>query len=847
MPSAAKAKKAAAKKAGRSKPGAGEPEQPAATAAAAAADGAGRPDPQIQAGIQLRFPPSLTARQRAAVHAVGERWGLPHSSRGEGSARHITLGPADAGRTIDCSLPAAAEGRGGGPGGGSSDANGGSSGNSGGNGPTDAQLIALIQQHLGIDASDAFAAGLPTGAAAAAAARPPAAWRGGSKAGKAQPGAKGLISVEEFIAKVLPLLEMEREAEVAQAEEALAAGSPESAAAKGRALLNLRLTDAEGGLLGRTLLTLVNNKGGGTEPLPPHKMSPHDIVRLRPSKGDASGPPLAEGVVYRVRDNAITVAVDEVPDEGLDVPLRLEKMANQVTYQRLRAALTSLGGEGQRGLAAPLVDVLFGRRAPGFASTPPTWQPLNCGLDESQQRAVSLALAARDVALIHGPPGTGKTTAVIEVICQEVARGNRVLACAASNVAVDNLVERLAAADGKMPLVRVGHPARLLPQVLDSSLEARVLESDNSALAKDCRKEMKALNTRLLKLVNRKDRDERRAVRSELRQLAKEERKRQEKAVEEVLSGAQEKAVEEVLSGAQVVCTTLTGVGQRQLERLQFDVVVIDEAAQALEPACWAALLKGRKAVLAGDHLQLPPTVISQAAARSGLSRTLFERLQDLWGEAASEMLTVQYRMNSAIMDWSSQELYGGRLSAHASVAQHTMAGVPGAGAAAAELPVLLLIDSAGCDMEEQAEEEGDSKWNDGEAKVVMEHVQRLMAAGISPADIGIITPYNAQVARLRELRPEALSSRLEISTVDGFQGREKEAIIISMVRSNPQKQVGFLADERRMNVAVTRARRHCALVADSDTVTADPFLQRLIAYFEAHGEYASAGEYVQQ
>ncbi|KAI7837886.1 hypothetical protein COHA_008373 [Chlorella ohadii] len=760
MPSAAKSKKAALKKAGRSKPAAVAPVDAAAAVApaAAAANGAGRPDPQIPADIQLRFPPSLSARQRAVVHAVGERWGLAHSSSGEGEARYVTLGPAGAAQTIELSLPAGDGGGGGdGPGDSSSSsnaANGASNSGGGSSGPTDAQLIALIQQHFGIDASDAFAAGPPPGKAAAAS-RPPAAWQGGSKAGKAKPGAKGMISVEEFIARVLPLLDMERDAEVAQAEEALAAGSPERAAAKGRALLNLRLTDAEGGLLGRTLLTLVNNKagagvaGGGSEPLPPHKLSPHDIVRLRPSKGDASGPPLAEGVVYRVRDSAITVAVDEVPDEGLDVPLRLEKMANQVTYQRLRAALASLGGEGQRGLAGPLVDVLFGRRSPAFTPSPPAWQPLNGGLDESQQRAVSLALAARDVALIHGPPGTGKTTAVIEVICQEVARGNRVLACAASNVAVDNLVERLAAADGKMRMVRVGHPARLLPQVLDNSLEARVLQSDNSALAKDCRKEMKALNTRLLKLVSRKDRDERRAVRSELRQLAKEERKRQEKAVEEVLGGAQ------------VVCTTLTGVGQRQLERLQFDVVVIDEAAQAVEPACWAALLKGRKAVLAGDHLQLPPTVISDEAARSGLSRTLFERLQDLWGEAASEMLTVQYRMNSSIMDWSSQA--------------------------------------------------------------------------------------RMHVARLRELRPEALSSRLEISTVDGFQGREKEAIVISMVRSNAQKQVGFLADERRMNVAVTRARRHCALVADSDTVTAHPFLQRLIAYFEAHGEYASAGEYVQQ
>lgn len=165
---------------------------------------------------QLRFPPSLSARQRAAVHAVGERWGLPHSSSGEGAARHITLGPADAERAIDCNWPAAGDGGGGGGGGTGGSSSCGVNGSSSDSSPTDAQLIALIQQHLGIDASDAFAAGPPPGQAAAAAARPPAAWQGGSKAGKAQPGAKGLVSVEEFIAKVLPLLEMEREAEVAQ-------------------------------------------------------------------------------------------------------------------------------------------------------------------------------------------------------------------------------------------------------------------------------------------------------------------------------------------------------------------------------------------------------------------------------------------------------------------------------------------------------------------------------------------------------------------------------------------------------------------------------------------------------
>jgi len=249
----------------------------------------------------------------------------------------------------------------------------------------------------------------------------------------------------------------------------------------------------------------------------------------------------------------------------------------------------------------------------------------------------------------------------------------------------------------------------------------------------------------------------------------------------------------------------------------------------------------------------------------------------------------VQYRMNTGIMQWSSDALYQSKLLAHPSVAGHTLADMPdipptpsaagaekgtagrrgAAGKSGAKTtsnsnaakakgnktvgeqdaqlpaqPVLLLVDTAGCGFEEQQEEEGDSKANPGEAKVVMAHVSRLVQSGVRPLDIGIITPYNAQVALLRELRTDKLQS-VEISSVDGFQGREKEAIVISMVRSNDNKQVGFLADRRRMNVAVTRARRHCAIICDSETVSADPFLKGLVSYFEANGEYLSAEELV--
>jgi superfamily I DNA and/or RNA helicase len=207
-------------------------------------------------------------------------------------------------------------------------------------------------------------------------------------------------------------------------------------------------------------------------------------------------------------------------------------------------------------------------------------------------------------------------------------------------------------------------------------------------------------------------------------------------------------------------------------------------------------------------------------------------------------MLTVQYRMNACIMTWSSEELYGGKLEAHASVATHTLhelSHVKDCAGSFCDHAVLQLIDTSGCDLSSEETEEGGSKMNRGEAAVAMAFVQRLLDSGVKPDDIGVITPYAAQVGLLREMRPESVGPSLEISTVDGFQGREKEAIVISMVRCNTSGEIGFLADKRRMNVAVTRARRQCTLVCNVDTVGADPFLKRLVDYFMDRGEYFSA------
>ncbi|TVU46312.1 hypothetical protein EJB05_05838 [Eragrostis curvula] len=684
---------------------------------------------------------------------------------------------------------------------------------------------------------------------------------GGRSSGK---GAAGrMMTLQEFVSSMGPLIDLEKAAEISAESET----SAKTLERRGCVMPNLKCTDAQTGLMGKTLLEFQPNKG---DVLPPHKFGTHDVVALKPNKADAGSASLGQGVVYRLKDSSITVAFDDIPEDGLNSPLRLEKLANEVTYRRMKDALIQLSKGIQTGPSANLVPVLFGEKTPMRSKDAMKFSPFNKNLDDSQKDAISKALGSRDVFLLHGPPGTGKTTTIIEIILQEIKRGSKVLACAASNIAVDNIVERLARYRTK--LVRLGHPARLLPQVLDSALDAQimkiifafdyallsscyfaaivyviasyihdswdqVLRADNSSLAGDIRKEMKArepatvkaLNSKLLKA---KDRNTKRDIRKELKTLAKEERKRQQLAITDVLKNAD------------VVLTTLTGASSKKLNGITFDLVVIDEAAQALEVACWMALLKGPRCILAGDHLQLPPTIQSVEAEKKGMGKTLFERLTEAYGEEITSMLTIQYRMHELIMNWSSKELYSNKIKAHSSVAGHMLYDLEEVKCSSSTEPTIILIDTTGCDMEEVKDEE-ESTMNEGEAAVSIAHAKLLVESGVHASDIGIITPYSAQVTCLKMMRnKDAKLKDLEISTVDGFQGREKEAIIISMVRSNSKKEVGFLSDHRRMNVAVTRARRQCCLVCDVETVSNDKFLKRLVEYFEENGEYLSASEY---
>ncbi|NXU76615.1 SMBP2 protein, partial [Oreotrochilus melanogaster] len=584
---------------------------------------------------------------------------------------------------------------------------------------------------------------------------------------------------------------------------------------RGLCLLHLRAASHRTGLYGRLLVTFQPRKHPPDTELPYNSFGPGDIVGLYDSAGQ--GDPLSSGVITGVTPRAVTVAFEE-SQEGLpsldpEGSYRLLKLANDVTYNRMRKALNTLQGY-HAGPAARLIDVLFFNSAPSPASDTKPLKLYNTSLDVSQQEAVSFCLAQRELAIVHGPPGTGKTTTLVEIILQAVQQGLKVLCCAPSNVAVDNLVERLAA-----------HSTH--------SMDAILARGDNAQIVADIRKD---IDQAFAKSKKAQDKGERSHFLSEIKALRKELKEREETAMAAALTHAS------------VILATNTGASSdgplKLLPENHFDLVVIDECAQALEASCWIPLLKAPRCILAGDHKQLPPTIISHKAAAEGLSLSLMERLLQRYGEQVVRMLRVQYRMHQDIMHWASTELYGGRLTAHPSVAQHLLKDLPGVTSTEETTIPLLLIDTAGCGLFELEVEDEQSKGNPGEVQLAGLHIQALVEAGVKTRDIAVVAPYNLQVDMLREHLCHRYPE-LEIKSVDGFQGREKEAVILSFVRSNRKGEVGFLAEDRRINVAVTRARRHVAIVCDSQTVSTQPFLQRLLGHFSQHGEVRTAFQYL--
>ncbi len=500
----------------------------------------------------------------------------------------------------------------------------------------------------------------------------------------------------------------------------------------------------------------------------------------------------------------VTLLTEELPDWADKGKLGIDLLFDAYSYREMQQALKTAMNTDTR-----LVRVLTGQDAPVFKSFDYSTSELNA----SQQAAVRMALGAQDLAIIHGPPGTGKTTTLVAAIKALIASGERqVLVVAPSNTAVDLLSEKLS--DGGLNVLRIGNPVRVTERLQALTLDSRIAVHQEMKEAKKLRKkaaEFKNMAHKYKRSFGRAEREQRKALFDEAHRIMRD------------VTRIEEFASEDVISKAQVITATLVGADHYTVSKLKYKTVVIDEAGQALEPATWIPILKAERLVLAGDHLQLPPTVKS---GLSGLATTLLEKCVHLHPSAVS-MLNEQYRMNTQIMGFSSKKFYDDRLMAHPSVANRLLA---------ADDKSFIFIDTAGAGYDETPA--GTSTANPEEAAFIARHIA---AKAYNNVSIAVIAPYREQVTILQELLAD---TTVDVNTVDGFQGQERDVVYISLTRSNTEGSIGFLSDYRRMNVAMTRARLKLVLVGDSATLAQTPFYTELIAYAEQLEGYESVWDY---
>lgn len=615
--------------------------------------------------------------------------------------------------------------------------------------------------------------------------------------------------------------------------------SPKEKELKGLALLNLELKERHFSPAGHHLVTFTKTDG---KDLPLFSLDVGEIVTLLPekvievfSKRDKE---LPSGTVYERSASDLTVAFHEALPEWTETCrlFHLHHSLNRVTYRRMLEALDAVC-QTQHSRLETFRKISFGEKKPKRNDLDKEIRWFDRSLNEFQKNAVRSCLTAEDIALVHGPPGTGKTTALIELIRQAILRQESVFVTAPSNTACDNLLERLVACG--VNALRLGHPARITATLREHTLDFKL------ALHPVGRQIHRA-QMELDRLYKRKDRyNERRdlprhkggaipqhggtGLQSDIAAL-KDEIRRSRKEVFEI-----------VMKEADVLIGTPGGSFDKSIRDKNFDLVILDEATQATEPIAWIPMTKARRVVMAGDHFQLPPTVRSKEAEEKGLGVTLFERYHDVLGPEFKTLLERQYRMNQVIMGFSSRIFYKNLLVADDSVKDHMLFGLKGVQKTeeTSEKP-LLFIDTAGKGFEEKLEPGSASRYNLGEAELVLSQLSRMLALGVAPSEIAVISPYSAQVRLLTSRSP---NPSVEIDSVDGFQGREKELVIVSLVRSNFEGEMGFLTDTRRMNVAMTRARRKLIVIGDSRTLSSIKFYRDFMKYAEEVKGYRSAWE----
>ncbi len=542
-----------------------------------------------------------------------------------------------------------------------------------------------------------------------------------------------------------------------------------------------------------------------------------------------------EGVIAHLSGNRmkITLRTDELPDWCRDGKLGVDAVFDEASYSEMEQALRIATTVSEKRDEGRLIRILTGMEAPTFNERQQSLPYSR--LNEKQAEAAQRILAANELAIVHGPPGTGKTTTLVDAIVALRKEHGQVLVTAPSNAAVDLLAERLSEAG--LNVVRVGNPVRVSERLqaltLDEKISSHVQAKEIRRLKKQAA-EYRDLAHKYKRQFGREERDQRKALLAEARNILKD------------VEVTEQYIIDDVLGRADVITATLVGANHYTVRGRRYEVLVIDEAGQSLEPACWIPILKARKLVLAGDHCQLPPTIKSFEAAKQGLEKTLLEKLVAAHPQSVV-LLEEQYRMNEAIMGFSSREFYEGKLKAHERVAHHLLF--------EGDEP-LVFIDTAGCGYEEQWE--GTGIRNEEEALFLLKHLGALIEQydnrlpGAPTPTVAVIAPYKRQVETLRERLAglpvaDRLGASLSVNTIDSFQGQERDLVYISLTRSNSDNTIGFLSEVRRMNVAMTRARKKLVVIGDSATLSQFPFYADFIEYAQEVGGYHSAWEFMDQ
>ena len=664
--------------------------------------------------------------------------------------------------------------------------------------------------------------------------------------------------LNDYYNKYTYLVELERKEEMERHEIEIKRLSPREREKKGRALLNMR-SKKDGHTYDHKPKVKFMKKEVG-EKLPDTEISIGDLVMISKNKIlDDNNP---TGTVSEKTNYSLTVVFDEKPPGFvLSDNLRIDLYVNDVTFQRMFDTLKKFKNKNQDSKLDNLQGKLLGLDKPSCKEKlQDEIEWINEDLNNSQKEAVKSAILANDFYLIQGPPGTGKTMTAIEIINQAVKKNKEILATADSNVAVDNLVERLV--NMGTDVLRLGHPIRVTPLLRKHTLDYKILDHPKYKEAEKLREKANELLDKQeqyqhpgdsLKRGMNDDQIIRKAEQNKgargvkpaiIEEMAEWIKLQQE--IDELfnkINKLEETAVKDLLEKADVVCATNSTAGSELLSEYNFDLIIIDEATQSTEPAALIPFIKGKKAVLIGDHKQLPPTILNEKAAKKGLNKSMFERLYEIYGKSIRSMLEIQYRMHDDIMNFSNKEFYNNKLKSSSNVANHTLEdlGYKMKGKECftdkslnPDKPI-VFIDTKMMTANERSLKGSNSYDNPVEMQILLDIVDEALKSKLKPKDLAFIAPYKDQVDLFKKHNN---IENLEINTVDGFQGSEKEVILISLVRSNSHNNIGFLRDLRRLNVALTRAKRKLIIIGDSSTIEKNETYKNLVDYIKDNGLY---------